>query len=294
MRDRDPVEVYDQGPGADGGRADRPRRAGVRYLFAAAEGADHLPDRPVYDQMSALICAQLLFLESENPSKDIAFYINSPGGVVSAGLAIYDTMQYIRSPVSTVCIGQAASMGSLLLCRRRQGQAFRAAERPHHGAPAVRRRPGPGRRHRNPGARNPDPAHRLNEIYGIPASRSRRSRPAGARQLYVGRGSARFGLVDEVVEVRPVPTDPTRRPERHGVAVPSARADPAGRCNRASHLHLKPPVGVTGGRFATVHCWGERRVYCYSVTPVPSVRDRRQYLAASCPRRRAGARLPGA
>ena len=70
----------------------------------------------MYDQVSALICAQLLFLESENPSKDISFYINSPGGVVSAGLAIYDTMQYIRSPVSTVCIGQAASMGSLLLC----------------------------------------------------------------------------------------------------------------------------------------------------------------------------------
>ncbi len=66
--------------------------------------------------MSALVCAQLLFLESDNPGKDISFYINSPGGVVSAGLAIYDTMQYIRSPVSTVCIGQAASMGSLLLC----------------------------------------------------------------------------------------------------------------------------------------------------------------------------------
>ena len=71
---------------------------------------------PVYDEMSALVCAQLLYLESDNPGKDISFYINSPGGVVSAGLAIYDTMQYVRSPVSTVCIGQAASMGSLLLC----------------------------------------------------------------------------------------------------------------------------------------------------------------------------------
>ena len=70
---------------------------------------------PVHDAVASLICAQLLFLESENPSKDIAFYINSPGGVVTSGLAIYDTMQYIRSPVSTVCIGQAASMGSLLL-----------------------------------------------------------------------------------------------------------------------------------------------------------------------------------
>jgi ATP-dependent Clp protease protease subunit len=70
---------------------------------------------PINDMVASLICAQLLFLESENPKKDIAFYINSPGGIVSAGLAIYDTMQYIRSDVSTVCIGQAASAGSLLL-----------------------------------------------------------------------------------------------------------------------------------------------------------------------------------
>jgi ATP-dependent Clp protease protease subunit len=70
---------------------------------------------PVEDNVATVVCAQLLFLESENPNKDIALYINSPGGVVTSGLAIYDTMQYIRSPVSTVCIGQAASMGSLLL-----------------------------------------------------------------------------------------------------------------------------------------------------------------------------------
>lgn len=69
----------------------------------------------VNDQVASLICAQLLFLESENPKKDISFYINSPGGVVTAGLAMYDTMQYIRPSVSTVCIGQAASAGSLLL-----------------------------------------------------------------------------------------------------------------------------------------------------------------------------------
>ena len=71
---------------------------------------------PVEDGMAALITAQLLFLESENPKKEIYMYINSPGGVVTSGMAIYDTMQYIKSPVSTVCIGQAASMGSLLLC----------------------------------------------------------------------------------------------------------------------------------------------------------------------------------
>ncbi len=69
----------------------------------------------VEDGMAALITSQLLFLESENPKKEISMYINSPGGVVTAGMAIYDTMQYIKSPISTVCIGQAASMGSLLL-----------------------------------------------------------------------------------------------------------------------------------------------------------------------------------
>src|SRR5690242_21222069 len=79
---------------------------------------------PVNDYVSSLVCAQLLFLESENPNKDIAFYINSPGGVVTSGLAIYDTMQYIRSPVSTVCIGQAASMGSLLLAAGAAGKRF--------------------------------------------------------------------------------------------------------------------------------------------------------------------------
>ena len=73
------------------------------------------------DQTATLVTAQLLFLESENPKKDIAMYINSPGGIVSSGLAIYDTMQYIRSPISTVCIGQAASMGSLLLAAGQEG-----------------------------------------------------------------------------------------------------------------------------------------------------------------------------
>ncbi|MBI2584817.1 MAG: ATP-dependent Clp endopeptidase proteolytic subunit ClpP [Rhodospirillales bacterium] len=78
----------------------------------------------VDDHVASLVCAQLLFLESENPKKDIAFYINSPGGVVTAGLAIYDTMRYIRPDVSTVCIGQAASMGSLLLCCGAKGKRY--------------------------------------------------------------------------------------------------------------------------------------------------------------------------
>lgn len=78
----------------------------------------------VYDEVSTLICAQLLFLEAENPDKEISFYINSPGGVVTAGMAIYDTMQYIRAPVATLCIGQAASMGSLLLAAGAPGKRF--------------------------------------------------------------------------------------------------------------------------------------------------------------------------
>lgn len=77
---------------------------------------------PVDDNMSAVVCAQLLFLESENPKKEISMYVNSPGGVVTSGLAIYDTMQYIKSPVTTVCMGMAASMGSLLLCAGSAGQ----------------------------------------------------------------------------------------------------------------------------------------------------------------------------
>ncbi|PHR58025.1 MAG: ATP-dependent Clp protease proteolytic subunit [Robiginitomaculum sp.] len=79
---------------------------------------------PVEDGMASLITAQLLFLESENPKKEISMYINSPGGVVTAGMAIYDTMQYINSPVSTACIGQAASMGSLLLAGGAEGMRF--------------------------------------------------------------------------------------------------------------------------------------------------------------------------
>jgi ATP-dependent Clp protease protease subunit len=79
---------------------------------------------PVNEVSANLIVAQLLFLESENPDKDISFYINSPGGSVSAGLAIYDTMQFIKPDVSTLCIGQAASMGALLLCAGTKGKRF--------------------------------------------------------------------------------------------------------------------------------------------------------------------------
>ncbi len=86
-----------------------------RIIFLTGEVNDH---------MASLIVAQLLFLEAENPTKDIAFYINSPGGVVSSGLSIYDTMQYIRPDVSTICVGQACSMGSLLVSGGAEGKRF--------------------------------------------------------------------------------------------------------------------------------------------------------------------------
>ena len=79
---------------------------------------------PVHDGMATLLVAQLLFLEAENPKKDISMYINSPGGVVTSGLSIYDTMQYIRPKISTLCVGQAASMGSLLLAAGESGMRF--------------------------------------------------------------------------------------------------------------------------------------------------------------------------
>jgi ATP-dependent Clp protease, protease subunit len=124
MTDRDPVEIYDNTlvPMVVEQTA-RGERAYDIYSRLLKERIIFLTGA-VFDQVSALICAQLLFLESENPNKDISFYINSPGGVVSAGLAIYDTMQYVRSPVSTVCIGQAASMGSLLLTAGAKGKRY--------------------------------------------------------------------------------------------------------------------------------------------------------------------------
>lgn len=124
MRDRDPVEIFNNAlvPMVVE-QTSRGERAFDIYSRLLQERIIFLTG-PVYDQVSAVVSAQLLYLESVNPSKEISFYINSPGGVVSAGLAIYDTMQYIRCPVSTVCIGQAASMGSLLLAGGEKGRRF--------------------------------------------------------------------------------------------------------------------------------------------------------------------------
>ncbi len=163
----------------------------------------------VYDQVSSVICAQLLFLESENPNKDISFYINSPGGVVSSGLAIYDTMQYIRAPVSTVCIGMAASMGSLLLTAGAKGKRYALPN-----ARVMVHQPSGGAQGQ---ATDIDIQAReilftrrlLNDIYvkhtGQPVEAIERKLE---RDTYMSAADARdFGLIDEVVESRPLPTD---------------------------------------------------------------------------------------
>ncbi len=207
IRDRDPVEVYNNTlvPMVIEQTA-RGERAFDIYSRLLKERIIFLTG-PVFDQVSSLICAQLLFLESENPSKDIAFYINSPGGVVSAGLAMYDTMQYIRSPVSTVCIGQAASMGSLLLCAGEKGKRYALpnsrimVHQPSGGAQ------GQATDIEIQAREILKLRQRLNEIYV-----KHTAQPIEAiekkldRDSYMSAEEARdFGLVDHVVEERPVP-----------------------------------------------------------------------------------------
>lgn len=207
FRDRDPVEVYNNTlvPMVIEQTA-RGERAFDIYSRLLKERIIFLTG-PVFDQVSSLICAQLLFLESENPTKDIAFYINSPGGVVSAGLAMYDTMQYIRAPVSTVCIGQAASMGSLLLCAGAKGKRYALpnsrimVHQPSGGAQ------GQAADIEIQAREILKLRQRLNEIYV-----KHTAQPIEAiekkldRDSYMSAEEARdFGLVDHVVEERPVP-----------------------------------------------------------------------------------------
>jgi ATP-dependent Clp protease protease subunit len=205
MRDRDPVEVYNNNlvPMVVEQSA-RGERAWDIYSRLLKERIIFLTG-PVFDQVSSSICAQLLFLESENPNKDISFYINSPGGVVSAGLAMYDTMQYIRAPVSTVCIGQAASMGSLLLAAGAKDKRFALpnsrimVHQPSGGAQ------GQATDIEIQAREILKLRQRLNEIYvkhtGQPLEAIERKLE---RDSYMSAEEARdFGLVDQVVEVRP-------------------------------------------------------------------------------------------
>ena len=132
---------------------------------------------PIDDTVANLMMAQLLHLESEDPDKDISIYINSPGGEITGLFAIYDTMQYIKPDISTICIGQAASAAAVLLRRGDARQAVRPPARPDPDPPAARWRVGPGGRHRDPGQGDrPDAgAPRRASWPTTPARRSRRS-----------------------------------------------------------------------------------------------------------------------
>ncbi len=210
MRERDPLEVYANNlvPMVVEATA-RGERAFDIYSRLLKERIIFLTG-PIYDQVASLICAQLLFLESENPSKDISFYINSPGGVVTAGLAMYDTMQYVRSPISTVCVGMAASAGSLLLTAGAKGKRFALPNsqvmihQPSGGAQ------GQATDIEIQAREILKTRARLNQIYvhhtGQPLEAIERKME---RDTYLTAEEAKeFGLVDEVVENRPVTAEP--------------------------------------------------------------------------------------
>ena len=161
----------------------------------------------VNDAVASLVSAQLLYLESENPNKDIAFYINSPGGIVTAGLAIYDTMQYIRPDVSTVCLGQAASMGSLLLAAGARGKRYALpncrimVHQPSGGAQ------GQATDIEIQAREILKVRQRLNEIYVKHTGQELSVIEASVERdkFMSAEEAAAFGIVDEVVEERPHP-----------------------------------------------------------------------------------------
>ena len=159
---------------------------------------------PVNDSVSTLVTAQLLFLESENPKKEISFYINSPGGLVTSGLGIYDTMQYIKPPVSTLCIGQASSMGSFLLAAGERGKRFSLPN-----SRIMVHQPSAGYQ----GQATDIEIHakeilalkdRLNKIYSKHTKKSEADmKKALERDKFMTPEEAKqFGLIDEVVEKR--------------------------------------------------------------------------------------------
>ncbi|MEZ5669133.1 MAG: ATP-dependent Clp endopeptidase proteolytic subunit ClpP [Alphaproteobacteria bacterium] len=161
----------------------------------------------INDTVASLVCAQLLFLEAENPNKDIAMYINSPGGIVTSGMAIYDTMQYIRPEVSTVCMGQAASMGSLLLASGAAGKRFALPN-----ARVMVHQPSGGYQ----GQATDIEIHakeilatreRLNQIYVKHTGQTlKKIEDAMERdKFYTPEEAVAFGLIDEVVAQRQVP-----------------------------------------------------------------------------------------
>jgi ATP-dependent Clp protease protease subunit len=162
---------------------------------------------PIDDGVASLVCSQLLFLESENPTKDISMYINSPGGIVTSGLAIYDTMEYIRPDVSTVCMGQAASMGSLLLTAGAAGKRFSLPN-----ARIMTHQPSGGFQGQATDIEIHakeilDLRQRLNGIYEKHSGKTiKQIEKIMDRDTFMTAEDAKdFGLIDEVVEKRPVP-----------------------------------------------------------------------------------------
>jgi ATP-dependent Clp protease protease subunit len=162
---------------------------------------------PIEDYGASLMTAQLLFLEAENPKKEIHMYINSPGGLVTAGMAIYDTMQYVRPQIHTYCIGQAASMGSLLLCAGKKGQRYalpNARVMVHQPSASFYGQAADIARHAQEIVKL---KRRLNEIYA-----KHTGQPVEAvekmldRDTYMnGEEAKAFGLIDQVMERRPEP-----------------------------------------------------------------------------------------
>ena len=159
---------------------------------------------PVNDGVASLVTAQLLFLESENPNKEINFYINSPGGLVTAGLGIYDTMQYINSPVSTLCIGQASSMGSFLLAAGEKGKRYSLPNSRimvHQPSAGFQVQATDIEIHANEILKT---KKRLNEIYSKHTGQSvEKIKDALERDKFMSADEAKsFGLIDKVVEKR--------------------------------------------------------------------------------------------
>jgi ATP-dependent Clp protease protease subunit len=205
MKDRDPIEIYDNllVPMVVE-QTNRGERAFDIYSRLLKERIIFLVG-PVNDNLASLVCAQLLFLESENPDKDVAIYVNTPGGHVHSGLAMYDTMQYVRPQISTVCIGMAASMGSLILAAGAAGKRFalpnsnimvhqpsggfqgQASDIEIHAREVLKTRT------------------RLNEIYARHTGQDLKAiEEAMDRDRFMDSDQAKaFGLIDEVVAKRP-------------------------------------------------------------------------------------------
>jgi ATP-dependent Clp protease protease subunit len=164
---------------------------------------------PVEDNMATLIVAQLLFLEAENPKKEISMYINSPGGVVTSGMAVYDTMQFIRPAVSTTVIGQAASMGSLLLCAGEKDMRFalkNARVMVHQPSGGFQGQASDIERHAKEIL---EMRSRLNQLYSKHTGQKLEViEDALERDTFLTAESARdFGLIDKVIDKRPLPVE---------------------------------------------------------------------------------------